>query len=44
MNTEQLLQLGLTEEQATAVSTALEIQQTIPKARFHEVNNAKKTL
>lgn len=44
MNKEQLLELNLSEEQAVAVLNALETSQMIPKARFDEVNNAKKSL
>ena len=44
LNKEQLVSLGLTEEHADAVVTALETSQMIPKARFDEVNNAKKAL
>lgn len=44
MNKEQLLSLGLTEEQAAAVAQGLENSKMIPKTRFDEVNNAKKAL
>lgn len=44
MNKDQLLALGLTEEQATQVLQGLETTQMIPKSRFDEVNNAKKAL
>ena len=44
MGYQELLDLGLTDEQATTVYNKLESQQMIPKARFDEVNNAKKAL
>ena len=44
MNQEQLIALGLTEEQATSVLKGIEDSQMIPKTRFDEVNNAKKAL
>lgn len=44
MNKEDLLKLGLTEEQAEKVlsANAEQLKGFIPKARFDEVNNAKK--
>ena len=44
MNKEELLKLGLTEEQAEKVLSANteQLKGFIPKARFDEVNNAKK--
>lgn len=39
---EQLIEMGLTEEQAQKVLDG--VGQTIPKSRFDEVNNAKKAL
>lgn len=44
MNKEDLLKLGLTEEQAEKVLSANteQLKGFIPKARFDEVNNAKK--
>jgi hypothetical protein len=45
MNKEQFIALGFTEEQATkaAAASADELKGFIPKARFDEVNTAKKT-
>ena len=45
MTKEQLLEMGLSEEQADKVLAAHkeELKGYIPKARFDEVNNAKKT-
>ncbi|MEK3722302.1 phage scaffolding protein [Paenibacillus sp. FSL H8-0034] len=45
MNKEQFIALGLTEEQATKAATASveELKGFVPKARFDEVNTAKKT-
>lgn len=42
MNKEQLIALGLTEEQAQSILDGF--GQMVPKTRFDEVNNAKKTL
>lgn len=46
MNKQQLLDLGLTEEQATKAEVEIkkELEAYIPKVRFEEVNNAKKDL
>nr|DAX95423.1 MAG TPA: minor structural protein [Caudoviricetes sp.] len=46
MNKEQLIALGLTEEQAEKVLSANteQLKGFIPKSRFDEVNNAKKNL
>ena len=44
MNKEQLLSLGLSEEQADAVVKGIEESGSVPYARFKEVNDAKKAL
>lgn len=44
MNKEELLGFGLTEEQADAVIAKLDSSNTIPYARFKEVNDAKNLL
>lgn len=44
MNKEQLLALGLSEEQADTVVKGIEESGSVPYARFKEVNDAKKAL
>ena len=44
MNKEELLGFGLTEEQADAVIAKIDSSNTIPYARFKEVNDAKNLL